>query len=169
MKFQLASKTFFQTEVKKSKIHGQGLFTKENIIKGKKVAIKGGRIVDRKFIDKNPKIVKGSELQIDNFHYIAPTNKEEFKKSMLYINHSCDPNIGIKGKNIFVALRDIKKGEEITNDYGTFEDNNLRIKCHCGAKNCRKIIAGKDWQNKSLQKKYGNYFAPYLLQKIKKP
>lgn len=164
---QLASKTFFQTEVKKSKIHGKGLFAKENIAKGEKVAIKGGRIVDQKFIDNNQKIVRNSELQIDDQHYIAPTTNEELKKSMLYINHSCEPNIGIRGKNVFFALRNISKGEEITLDYGTFENNKLRMKCHCGEKNCRKIVTGKDWQKKSLQEKYGNYFAPYLLQKIK--
>lgn len=165
---QLASKTFFQTEVKKSKIHGKGLFAKENIIKGEKVAIKGGRIVDRKFIDNNPKIVKNSELQIDDFHYIAPTTNEELKKSMLYINHSCEPNIGLEGKNVFIAIKDILKGEEITADYAISESNDFKMTCNCQAKNCRKIITGKDWQKKSLQAKYGNYFAPYLLRKIKK-
>ena len=165
---QLTSKTFFQTEVKKSKIHGRGLFTKENIAKGEKVAIKGGRIVDRKFIDNNPKIVKSSELQIDDFHYIAPTNKEEFRKSMIYVNHSCEPNVGLGGKNVFIAIRNILKGEEVTADYGIFENNDFKMICNCQTKNCRKIITGKDWQKKSLQKKYGDYFAPYLLQKIKK-
>lgn len=39
-------------------------------------------------------------------------------------NHSCNPNSFIKGKNELVALRDIKKGEEITFDYSTTMDDN---------------------------------------------
>jgi SET domain-containing protein len=165
---QLESKTFFKTKVKKSKIDGKGLFAEENIPKGKKVLVKGGRIVSQKFVDNNQKIVKNSELQIDDTHCIAPTNNGEFKKSMLYINHSCEPNIGMQGKNIFVALRNISEGEEITTDYGTFQNDKFKMVCRCGEKKCRKIITGKDWQKTFLQKKYGNYFAPYLLQKIKK-
>ncbi len=165
---QLESQTFFRAEVKKSKIHGKGLFTKEDIREGEKVAIKNGRIVDQQFIDNNKEIIKGSELQIDDNHYIAPTTNEELKKSMLYINHSCEPNIGIRGKNVFFTLGNISKGEELTVDYGTFENNNNKLICNCRVKNCRKIVTGKDWQKKSLQVKYGNNFAAYLLRKINK-
>src|SRR3989338_4766852 len=34
-----------------------------------------------------------------------------------YISHSCEPNLGIKQRSLFVAMKDIKKGEEITIDY----------------------------------------------------
>lgn len=48
-------------------------------------------------------------------------------------------------------------------------DNEIyKIKCSCGQKNCRRIITGKDLQNKTLQKKYQGYFSRYLQDKIDK-
>lgn len=60
-----------------------------------------------------------------------------------FINHSCDPNAGYwadeQGKTHTIALRDIKKGEEITKDYGTLETEaslTYGLKCTCGAATC---------------------------------
>lgn len=41
---------------------------------------------------------------------------------MLYTNHSCDPNIGLQGQIVFVAMRDIAAGEELTHDWGSGVD-----------------------------------------------
>jgi len=38
--------------------------------------------------------------------------------------------------------------------------------CKCGAPDCRKILAGKDWQRADLQKRYAGYFSAYLADKI---
>src|SRR5258708_38238768 len=38
-----------------------------------------------------------------------------------YLNHSCNPNSGIRDKVVIVAMRDIEKGEEITLDYSITE------------------------------------------------
>jgi hypothetical protein len=60
-------------------------------------------------------------------------------------NHSCDPNAGIRKISELFALRDIKKGEEITYDYSAVVGPNnppseFSMKCKCGAKYCRGII-----------------------------
>ena len=59
-----------------------------------------------------------------------------------YINHSCEPNAYMKilyGHILFIALRDIKAGEEITIDYeSTLHSNKKR--CTCGAPSCRGTI-----------------------------
>ena len=57
-----------------------------------------------------------------------------------YVNHSCEPNCCTDLKNqCDIALKDIKKGEEITTDYG--EDHfNDKIKCNCGSKKCKRLI-----------------------------
>jgi len=66
-------------------------------------------------------------------------------------------------------MRNIKPGEEITYDYAmTDSDPDDYFKCNCGAKNCRRIITGKDWKSPSLQKKYRGYFSFYIQEKIKK-
>jgi hypothetical protein len=41
---------------------------------------------------------------------------------MLFINHSCDPNVGFAGDIVLVAMRDIRQGEELTADYALFDD-----------------------------------------------
>lgn len=59
-----------------------------------------------------------------------------------YINHSCSPNLGIKGKVSFVALRDIESGEQLTFDYSISEDSLWEMECLCGSENCRQVIRG---------------------------
>lgn len=64
-----------------------------------------------------------------------------------HMNHSCNPNIGFDDKDNFVAMRTIKKGEELTWDYGFDETNpDFEMKCTCGVKGCRKVVRGTDWQ-----------------------
>lgn len=64
-----------------------------------------------------------------------------------YINHSCDPNTGIRDNDYggfdFIALRDIAPNEEITWDYETSEYLSIAVpRCLCGTANCRKMIRG---------------------------
>ena len=59
-----------------------------------------------------------------------------------YVNHSFNPNIAEK-ERIAYALRDIKKGEEITIDYDNIAYFEKPFKCHCSSKNCRRFARGK--------------------------
>jgi SET domain-containing protein len=63
---------------------------------------------------------------------------------------------------VFVALRDIHAGEELRHDWATTDDDDYEMVCGCGAKTCRGISAGKDWQKKELQRKYHGFFSWYL-------
>jgi D-alanine-D-alanine ligase len=57
-------------------------------------------------------------------------------------NHSCDPNTEFVGLNL-VARRDIRCGEELTVDYGTFYDRHMTpFDCACGSSNCRGRVEG---------------------------
>ena len=85
---------------------------------------------------------------------------------MPFTNHSCDPNIGVQGQIIFVAIRDIQAGEELTHDWAMTDDATSESECNCGSPHCRKIITGQDW--KDLQEKYGDYMSWYLREKIKR-
>jgi len=86
--------------------------------------------------------------------------------SMLYTNHSCDPNIGLRGEITFLAMRDILAGEELTHDWAMTDNDDYSVKCNCGASTCRKTLTGKDWQRPELQKKYAGYFSAYLARFI---
>ena len=156
-----------KTEVRESKIHGRGLFATADIAKNEIVAVKGGHIVDRKTLRENITPQLGPvEIQIDDDLFIAPVTGEEQEGSMLYSNHSCDPNIGMRGEITFVAMRDIRAGEELTHDWATTDDDGYSVECKCGSSNCRKILTGKDWQRPNLQKRYAGYFSAYLARKI---
>ena len=139
-----------KTDVRESKIHGRGLFATADIGKDEIVAIKGGHIIDRATLQRE----------------ITPVNEDEREMSMLYSNHSCDANLGMRGEITFVAMRDIRAGEELTHDWATTDDDDYSVECKCGAPNCRKILTGKDWQRPELQKRYAGYFSAHLARKI---
>ena len=85
---------------------------------------------------------------------------------MIFSNHSCEPNIGVLGQIVFVAMRDIEPGEELTHDWATTDDDDYTLACNCGAAACRKTLTGKDWQRPDLQRKYRGYISSYLEEKI---
>lgn len=156
-----------KTEVRESKIHGRGLFAIADIAKNEIVAVKGGHIVDRKTLrEKITPWLGPVEIQIDDDLFIAPVTVEERELSMLYSNHSCDANLGMRGEITFVAIRRIRAGEELTHDWATTDNDDYSVDCKCGAPNCRKILTGKDWQRPELQKRYTGYFSAYLARKI---
>ncbi len=80
-----------------------------------------------------------------------------------YFNHSCDGNIGFDNKGDFVAIRKIKKGEELTYDYALAESNpKFKMRCRCNSKNCRGVVTGNDWKNKKLRSEKSKYMLPRL-------
>jgi uncharacterized protein len=156
-----------KTEVRESRIHGCGLFATAEIAKAEIVAVKGGHILDRKTLrEKITPRFGPVEIQIDDDLFIAPVTDEERELSMLYSNHSCDANLGVRGEITFVAMRDIRAAEELTHDWAMTDDDDYSVECKCGAPNCRKILTGKDWQRPELQRRYTGYFSAYLTRKI---
>jgi hypothetical protein len=156
-----------KTEVRESRIHGRGLFATGYISKDEIVAIKGGHVVDRKTLHEAITPRLGSvEIQIGEHLFITPVTEEQRDLSMLYCNHSCDPNLGVHGEITFVAMRDIRAGEELTQDWAMTDDDDYSMECRCSASNCRKIVTGKDWRLRQLQKRYEGYFSDYLARKI---
>ena len=148
-----------------SKIHGKGFFSVAYIKKDEIVAIKKGEIVPLDFLNESG-IGGGVGLQVSDTEYMAPLTKEEYEKSMVYINYSCEPNLGMRGQNIAVAFRDIQPNEELTLDYAMLFNNDDSFECNCGNINCRHQITGRDWMKPELQEKYKGYFTEYIQSKI---
>jgi len=156
-----------KTALRESRIHGRGLFATADIAKDEIVAAKGGHIVNREVLRRQITPRLGPvEIQIGDDLFIAPVTDEEREGSMLYSNHSCDANLGLRGEITFVAMRDIRAGEELTHDWAMTDDDDYSVECNCGAPKCRKILTGKDWQRPDLQKHYAGYFSTYLTKKI---
>ncbi|CTQ54922.1 SET domain protein [Roseibium album] len=161
-------KSWFSALVEKrqSDIEGKGLFASSDIAKSELVVVKGGHCFDRKTRDQLALSLGPAEIQIDDDLFVGPMTAEEREGSMMHLNHSCDPNVGIKGQICFYTMREISKGEELTFDYATGDDDDWRMECSCGAPNCRGIVSGKDWQIRDLQERYKGWFSIYLQSKI---
>ena len=90
----------------------------------------------------------------------------QYEPIMLFLNHSCEPNVGFAGNVVLVAMRDIGPCEELSTDYALFNDHDEAMRCQCGTRSCRGTISGHDWQRPDLQRKYGSYFSAYLQRRI---
>lgn len=111
---------------------GKGLFAEESIPKGARIIEYTGKPVSEaeQYKDAGKYLFwAGKNLMINGN---IPSNKAR------YINHSCTPNCeadGPEGRVYIWALRPIKKGEELTYDYGEeYFDRHIRPKgCRCPA------------------------------------
>jgi SET domain-containing protein len=150
----------------RSEIAGRGLFTVKPISAGEIVAVKGGHIATTPQLEKLPDPLPNSGIQIaDELHLVA-LSLEEYEPVMLFINHSCQPNVGFAGNIVLVAMRDVAGDEELTTDYALFDDYDGQMECHCGSSGCRGVIDGHDWRRPDLQHRYRGYFSWYLQRKI---
>jgi len=157
-----------KTRIGRSPIHGHGLFATGPMRKGEIVAIKGGHILDRRTLSKVRRRIAASYIQINEGFYIGATRRTEVGRNKLYINHSCEANLGFRGQVTFVARRAIKAGEELSYDWAMEEDSAARTRCTCRARRCRKTLTGQDWKSPTLQRRYRGYFSTYLQDKIKR-
>jgi SET domain-containing protein len=155
-----------KAEVRSSPIHGRGLFAVGAFHTGEIVCVKGGYIFTRASLGQIAAELGPAEIQIADDLFIGPRHAGERERGMLFSNHSCDPNIGVQGQIVFVALRPIAPGEELTHDWATTDADDYRMTCRCGAACCRGTITGKDWQDPDLQRKYRGMFSWYLQRKI---
>jgi len=155
-----------KTRVKPSPIHGRGLFAIRPVRRGEIVAIKGGHILDRRALARSPALAAVSYIQIDDDFYIGARTPGEVRRNKLFLNHSCAPNVGLRGQIAFVALRDVAAGEELTYDWAMEENHRARARCTCQVPGCRKTLTGQDWNISALQRRYRGYFSPYLAAKI---
>ena len=103
-------------------------------------------------------------LQIGMTTFISPSGDIDD-----FVNHSCDPNTGIrdvKGRIVLFALKDIRDGDEISFDYATTQAGRLwRIDCLCGTKKCRGFVGDFDELPANVQAYYikENTVLPFLV------
>jgi uncharacterized protein len=144
-----------------------GIFTREKIDKNERLVVFGGAaITEQKVLTLSKKRIK-AVLQIRDDLWLSCDTCDDAD----HVRHSCDPNTGFKNIITLIAMRDINAHEEITIDYAMVVERFVGMDdfpCHCKAENCRKLVAGADWKNKDLQKKYHGYISPYLQEKIDK-
>ena len=154
-------------QVKKSKVHGSGIFATETIAKGTKIIEYIGEKISKTEGDRRSenRIKKYLHSKVSGSVYIFELNKKfdidgspKYNKAR-YINHSCRPNceVEISRGHIWISsIKNIKIGDELSYDYGyEFDSEDYKDHvCKCGSNNCiGYIISRDDWYKFKKHKK----------------
>jgi SET domain-containing protein len=126
-----------------------GVFATRAIRKGEVLTISGGRVLPYRKVKALPPKLRRLCFHLEYGFYLIPPRGQKVALGF-YTNHSCAPNAGdLDGwyALTLIALRRIRKDEEITCDYRTVavgDDRRyrplLRFRCRCRAKNCGGVI-----------------------------
>jgi hypothetical protein len=142
---------------------GKGLFATQDFQKGEMMIVFGGRAVMRTTLDGQSRSLGRHALQIGKEIFLQGSADEEGE----WVNHSCDPNLGVQGQITLVAMRDIKAGEEVCFDYAMVDMSDAdEFNCQCGSQNCRGRVTGEDWRLPELQNRYKGYFGAHVQRAI---
>lgn len=158
-------------EVRFSRVHGKGVFAREAIRRGERLAIFGGAVMWIDELLELPEPLQDFPMQIEERFVLGTRNRDQPEPADFF-NHSCDPNAGFRGQIFLVALRPIEAGEEICFDYAMVvsesagSDVVFEMDCGCGTVLCRGRITEDDWKIPQLQLRYNGYFSQYLQEKI---
>jgi hypothetical protein len=135
-------------QVRRSGVHGKGVFCVLPLAKGELVIEYKGELVSwREALRRHPHDPANPDhtfyFHIDDQRVIDGKVNGNWAR---WINHSCQPNceaVEDEGRIFIVALRKIKAGEELFFDYGLILDERQtarvkkRYECRCGARACR--------------------------------
>ena len=147
-------------KIKKSKIDRNGLYANCDIKKGTKIIEYKGKIISIKNSEKNPKFDNGKAIYLFNINKRYDLDGDFKFNTARLINHSCKPNCEVSGVGLKIwifAIKNIKKNEELSYDYGfSFDKDYKDYPCKCGSNNCVGYIVreGSRWRiNKNKYKK----------------
>ena len=128
----------FRTGV--SAISGNGLFADEAIRAGEFILAMTGEEFP---LERMEEICRGRGVSVNMPLHTAPNRVVFLHPVPNIINHSCEPNAGLRNRADLFAIRDIAKGEEITYDYSTNVEPDIEwimAPCRCGVPACRQVI-----------------------------
>lgn len=143
--------------VKESRIHSKGIFAKIDIPKGTKIIEYVGDKVTKAEslrrvnipLERHKKDSNHGAVYMFELNQRYDIDGDVTYNTAKYINHSCHPNcepVIISGHIWIIALKNIKKEDEITYNYGYGYDEYEDHKCRCSSPNCvGYILAKKHW------------------------
>jgi hypothetical protein len=152
-----------------SRIHGEGVFASAPIACGEKLMEFGGEKISRETAEGGDYRECSVWVVADDTYLALPVSDTEPSLDE-NLNHSCDANAWLVDEVTLAAKADIRAGEEITLDQGTwnFDESEYtwgRADCGCGAPSCRKSLTEKDWMLPVVRRRYSGHFHP-MVQKM---
>lgn len=140
-----------------------GVFARERIEAGEVLAVFGGDVMRLVDVVDLPSERRRLALQVDDDAFLVSGCEGPAD----WVNHSCEPNAGLRGQVVLVALAPIEPGEEVCYDYAMSDGSPYdEFGCRCGAPSCRGRVTGEDWRRPELQIRYAGYFSAYLAERI---
>ena len=145
-------------KIKKSNIDKRGLCAASNIIKGTKIIEYKGKIISVKKAETDPKFDNDKAIYLFNLNKKYDLDGDFKYNTARLINHSCDPNCEVDGVGLklwIYSIKDIRKNEELTYDYGfSFDKDYKNYPCKCGSKKCVGFIVKSEsrWRIKKSKK-----------------
>jgi hypothetical protein len=147
-------------EKRQTEATGIGLFATAPIAAGEVLGVWGGYVLSSEERNAAPEAIQNYTLQIDSAFHLTSGG---LQNDADYFNHSCNPNAGMRGQIVLIAMRDIVAGEEVCFDYAMTEaDPDFVMDCACGQPTCRHEVRGTDWQQPDLQVRYKGFFSAYI-------
>ena len=146
-------------KIKKSKIDKNGLYANCDIKKGTKIIEYKGKIISVKKSAEDPKFDNEKAIYLFNINKRLDLDGDFKFNTARLINHSCNPNCEVFGTGLKIwvyAMKNIKKGDELSYDYGfSFDEDYKQFPCRCGSNNCVGFIIreGSRWRLKKIKKK----------------
>ena len=146
--------------IKKSKIDKRGLYACRDIKKGTRIIEYKGRIISTKKSETDPKFDNSKAIYLFNINKKLDLDGDFKFNIARLINHSCEPNCEVTGSGLKIwvhALKNIKKNDELSYDYGfSYDKDYKQYPCKCGSKNCIGYIVreGSRWRIKRNYKKF---------------
>ena len=143
--------------IKKSKIDKNGLYANQDIKQGTRIIEYKGKIITNRQSEEDSKFDNEKAIYLFNINKKYDLDGDFKFNTARLINHSCDPNCEVFGSGLKVwvyAMKNIKKGEELSYDYGFNYDKDYKnFPCKCGSKKCAGYIVreGSRWRIKKLK------------------
>ena len=141
-------------QVRKSGVHGKGVFALKPIARGERIIEYKGEIIS--WPEAQERHPHDPEQPNHTFYFSLDDGTHVIDggrggNASRWINHSCEPNCAAdeidsgpgQGRVFIKAKRKLKAGEELFYDYGLIIDERHTAKlkkeyaCHCGSKQCR--------------------------------
>ena len=147
--------------VKKSNIdrNGKGLYATQDIKEGTRIIDYVGKIITKKQTEESERFDNSKPIYLFNLNNRYDLDGDLKSNIARLINHSCSNNCDYEGKGLklwVVAIKNIKKNEELTCDYGfSYDSDYKQFPCKCSSKNCVGYIVreGSRWRiNKKFKK-----------------
>ena len=127
-------------KIKKSNIDNKGLIAAKDIKKGRKIIEYKGKLISKKESEENPKFDNEKRIYLFEINKRYDLDGDFRFNTARLINHSCNPNCEVAGKGLKLwieSTKDIKKGEELSYDYGfSFDEDFKNYPCRCNSSNC---------------------------------